>query len=84
MLANLDRSFERRGDLASLAWVTDLRLHLPNLSVADRTRLAERLAAVGRLDAAASVLEEAASAMSGPQVRTRLLGQASALRARLN
>jgi regulator of sirC expression with transglutaminase-like and TPR domain len=84
MLANLDRSFERRRDVASLAWVTDLRLHIPNPSVGDRSQLADRLAALGRLDAAASVLEQAADQASGPEVRTRLLGQASVLRARLN
>jgi regulator of sirC expression with transglutaminase-like and TPR domain len=87
MLANLDRSFERRRDRASLSWVSDLRMKIPNSSLGDRTHLATRLAALGRLDDAAAVLEEAAGVepgSSGPQVRDKLLAEASALRARLN
>ena len=84
MLANLDRSFERRGDQESLAWVSELRMHLPQAALGDRTHLAGRLAALGRLDAAAAVLEEAASAASGRELRERLFGEALALRARLN
>jgi regulator of sirC expression with transglutaminase-like and TPR domain len=84
MLANLDRSFERRGDYGSLAWVSDLRLHVPQTSLGDRTHLAGRLAALGRLDAAADVLEEAARAGPGSEVRDRLLAEGAALRARLN
>jgi regulator of sirC expression with transglutaminase-like and TPR domain len=84
MLANLDRSFERRGDYASLAWVSDLRMHVPQASLGDRTHLAGRLAALGRLDVAAGVLEEAACAASGTELRERLTAEALALRARLN
>jgi regulator of sirC expression with transglutaminase-like and TPR domain len=84
MLANLDRSFEVRQDRKSLAWVSELRMHIPNASPGDRTQLAGRLAALGRFDAAAAVLEEAALAVSAKQVRSRLLHDASALRARLN
>jgi regulator of sirC expression with transglutaminase-like and TPR domain len=84
ILANLDRSFERRGDQASLAWVSDLRMHVPQGSLGDRTHLAGRLAALGRLDAAAGVLEEAARAVSGTELRERLSAEALALRARLN
>jgi hypothetical protein len=84
MLANLDRSFERRGDRDSLAWVSELRIKIPLASIGDRTQLAERLAALGRLDAAAAVLEKLAGAATRPQERSRLLGKATALRARLN
>jgi regulator of sirC expression with transglutaminase-like and TPR domain len=84
MLANLDRSFERRGDKKSLAWVSELRMHIPQASLGDRTHLAGRLAALGRLDAAAGVLEEAAGAASDRKLRERLGAEALALRARLN
>jgi regulator of sirC expression with transglutaminase-like and TPR domain len=84
MLANLDRSFERRGDRKSLAWVSEFRIHIPQASLGDRTHLASRLAALGRLDAAAAVLEEAAGAASGRELRQRLLAEALSFRARLN
>jgi regulator of sirC expression with transglutaminase-like and TPR domain len=84
MLANLDRSFEHRGDFASLAWVSDLRTKIPKTALADRTQLAGRLAALGRFDAAADVLESTAIDASGSQARGQLLADASGLRARLN
>jgi hypothetical protein len=84
MLANLDRSFERRGDHVSLTWVSELRIKIPIASIGDRMHLAGRLAALGRLDAAAAILEKAAGTTTGPQERNRLLVRASALRARLN
>jgi regulator of sirC expression with transglutaminase-like and TPR domain len=84
MLANLDRSFEMRQDRQSLAWVSDLRMHIPAASLADRMQLAGRLAALGRFDAAASILEEAASAANGREMQGRLVNDATGLRARLN
>lgn len=83
MLANLDRSFERRRDRASLVWVCDLRLELPQAALGDRLQLAMRLGALGRFHVAASVLEEAATALP-EQTRDRLLREALSLRARLN
>lgn len=84
MLANLDRSFDQRGDRASLTWVSELRARIPKAALADRTQLAGRLAALGRFDAGAAVLEEAAAAARIPRVQQRLLSDARTLRARLN
>jgi regulator of sirC expression with transglutaminase-like and TPR domain len=81
MLANLDRSFERRGDRAALRWVTELRLAIPQAPIGDRAQLAARLAGMGRFDAAADTLERAAGAV--PEA-DRLRVQALGLRARLN
>jgi len=84
MLANLDGSFERRGDVASLKWVSDLRRTVPAAPPGDRRQLAARLAGLGRLDFAAEVLEQLAQAATSPQLRDRLLAEALTLRARLN
>ena len=84
MLANLDGSFGRRRDQSSLAWVSDLRLRIPKASLADRAQLAARLAALGRLDAAATVLEDAAGRTRAVDARQRLLSEAASLWARLN
>jgi len=84
MLANLDRSFERRGDTDSLKWVSDLRVAIPQAAIGDRRQLAARLAALGRLDAAAAVLEGAAGTATGRELRNQLLREATTLRARLN
>jgi regulator of sirC expression with transglutaminase-like and TPR domain len=83
MLANLDRSFERRRDRASLAWVCDLRLELPQAALGDRLQLAMRLGALGRFHVAATVLEETAT-VQPEETRDRLLREALSLRARLN
>lgn len=84
MLANLDRSFDQRDDRQGLMWVSELRARIPRAALADRTQLAGRLAALGRFDAGAAVLEEAASAARIPRVQERLLADARTLRARLN
>ena len=84
MLANLDHSFERRGDTRALAWVATLRLGLPDLPAGDRLQLANRLGSLGRFAAAADVLEELASDPSAGDVATRLRSDAASLRARLN
>jgi regulator of sirC expression with transglutaminase-like and TPR domain len=92
MLANLDRSFHRRGDMVALTWVSELRVSIPTAAIGDRRQLAGRLAALGRLDAAALVLEQTAAALleqtaddpTGSAIREQLLGEATTLRARLN
>lgn len=84
MLANLDRVFEMKQDRRALSWVCTLRLALPATAMGDRTQLAARLAGLGRLDTAASVLEQVAGEVGSERVRTRLLEQAEAFRARLN
>ncbi len=85
MLANLDRSFERRADYPSLAWVTDLRLDIPGLPLGDRVQLAGRLGLLGRFGAAANVLDAAAAHPSvDDQLRARLRAEATAMRARTN
>src|SRR5439155_10429895 len=40
LLANLDRSFERRSDTKALSWVGALRLRIPDLPAGDRLQLA--------------------------------------------
>lgn len=84
MLANLDRSFDRRGDRGSLIWVSDLRRRIPDAPLADRAQLAGRLASLGRFDSGAAVLEEAATQTTAERVRDRLLADARTMRARLN
>jgi regulator of sirC expression with transglutaminase-like and TPR domain len=84
MLANLDRSFARRGDRTALAWVSQMRMAIPNCPVGDRSQLAARLASLGRFDAAAAVLELAAAEAPGSEMRSRLAQEASTIRARLN
>ncbi len=76
MLANLANSYRRAGDGPSLAWVLELRLHLPGATVRDRRELAVLLGSAGRYDEAATVLEATGA------VRDR--ASAARLRARLN
>lgn len=84
MLANLDRSFERRDDRAGMARITELRRLLPGTPPGDRAQLAGRLAALGRFDAAADLLEQVAASVGTETGTERLLAQALELRARLN
>ncbi len=84
MLANLDRSFERRADYGSLLWVSRMRLSIPDLPSGDRVHLAARLGTLGRFDDAANVLEELAEAQPAEEVGARLRSEAVSLRARLN
>jgi regulator of sirC expression with transglutaminase-like and TPR domain len=81
MLLNLDHSFERRDDRASLAWVAELRRRLPGAAAGDRMQLATRLATLGRFDSAADVLDELD--VEG-EAGERLTAEALSLRARLN
>ena len=84
MLANLDRSFERRADTRSLDWVCTLRLQIPDLPGGDRLQLASRLGRVGRFDDAAGVLEDLAGDQPAADISSRLQSEATGLRARLN
>jgi regulator of sirC expression with transglutaminase-like and TPR domain len=84
MLANLDRSFERRADYRSLLWVSRMRLSIPDLPSGDRVHLSARLGTLGRFDDAANVLDELAEAQTAPEVAARLRSEAVSLRARLN
>ena len=84
LLANLDASFERRGDQVALRWVSELRAEVPGTPAGDRTQLATRLVSLGRFDLAASTLESLATSLPDGRVRDRLTGEAVALRARLN
>jgi len=84
MLANLDRSFERRADQRSLRWVSNLRLQIPDLPLGDRVQLAGRLGGLGQFEAAAALLEQLAELPAAAEVAPRLRQEAASLRARLN
>jgi hypothetical protein len=84
MLANLDRSFERRTDYRSLLWVTRLRAAIPDLPVGDLVQLARRLGSLGRFDDAARILEELADRETAAELTGRLRNEALTLRARMN
>jgi regulator of sirC expression with transglutaminase-like and TPR domain len=84
MLANLDRSFERRNDTRSLLWVCTLRAGIPGLTVTDRHHIAARLGSLGRFDTAADVLETLACEQSAGDIRARLEAEAASWRAQLN
>lgn len=84
MLANLDRSFERRADRRSLQWVSGLRQAIPELSLGDRVQLAGRLSYLGRFDAAAAVLDQLAAAQTDSGLAERLRAEAITLLARCN
>jgi len=84
MLANLDRSFERRSDHRSLLWVTRLRLRVPDLPLGDRLQLAGRLGSLGCFDEAADVLSDLADAELEPDLTNMLRSEAVSIRARLN
>ncbi len=84
MLANLDRSYEKRRDRRSLGWVSELRLRLPGAPLGDRVQLSSRLGGLGRFDAAADVLDKAVRAVAPGPARDRLVQEAVTLRARLN
>jgi regulator of sirC expression with transglutaminase-like and TPR domain len=66
MLANLDLSFQRRRDKAGVGWVTRLRFTLPGVTLAAQMALADGLARVGDIDAAAALLAELAERPETP------------------
>jgi regulator of sirC expression with transglutaminase-like and TPR domain len=84
MLANLDRSFERRADTPALSWVCTLRLGIPDLPAGDRVQLAGRLGSLARFHEAAQLLESLAAEQDAGDLRSRLQSDAASLRARLN
>lgn len=83
MLANLRQIHLSRKDSASLEWVLRLRAMLPTATLEEKAERAGVLAAMGRFDRAADVLEdlvpEAEESRAGA-----LSGKAKQLRARLN
>ncbi|HUZ10805.1 MAG TPA: transglutaminase-like domain-containing protein [Acidimicrobiales bacterium] len=85
MLTNLDRSFGRREDRRSLAWVTRLRIAIPGCPVRDRLELARRAASLGWHDQAADLLQEVAGRPGlGAETAERLRRRSLTLRASLN
>ena len=85
MLINLDRSYQRRGDLASLTWVTRLRIALRDRPTAEQLDVAGRAAALGWVDQAAEVLDRVADQPDlAPELMTRLRRRSHSMRAALN
>ena len=85
MLANLDRAYRRRRDANGLAWVTRLRVTVPDQPTAVLVEAADTLGELGRYDEAASVLDEVVGRPDVPgSTATSLQAQAASWRARLN
>ena len=82
MLTNLKSVFVRRGDLAALRWVVELRLAVPGTPIIEHRDRALVMGALGRFDAAADELESLAEII--PDSADDLLAEAIAFRARLN
>ncbi len=82
MLTNLKSVFVRRGDLAALRWVVELRLAVPGTPIVEHRDRALVMGALGRFDAAADELESLAEII--PDSADDLLAEATAFRARLN
>ncbi len=85
MLTNLDRSYQRRGDLASLTWVTRLRIALRDRPAVEQLDVAGRAAALGWIDQAAEVLDRVAGQPDlSPELVRRLRRRSLSMRASLN
>jgi regulator of sirC expression with transglutaminase-like and TPR domain len=85
MLANLASGHRTRQELGSLRRISELAAVLPSRRPAERYQVAEDLAAGGRLDLAAGLLDDAASDLRlAPDDAARLRARATGLRARLN
>jgi regulator of sirC expression with transglutaminase-like and TPR domain len=85
MLANLDRSFRRRQDVAGLTWATRLRVAIPGQPVSMLVEAAGTLTELGRYDEAAALLEQVAQrAELPPEAASRVRARAVGARARLN
>jgi regulator of sirC expression with transglutaminase-like and TPR domain len=85
MLANLDRSFRRRRDLTGLAWVTSLRVAIPDQPVAVLVDAAGTLGELGRYDVAAAILDDVAGRPGLPEATAAALAaRATGWRSRLN
>jgi regulator of sirC expression with transglutaminase-like and TPR domain len=83
ILANLRQVHLSRRDSSSLEWVLWLRAMLPTATIEERAERAGVLAALGRFDEAADVLD-ALAPHAGDDRERQLLGKARQLRARLN
>ena len=82
VLANLQNIF-LPADLRSAAWVLELRLSIPGLSVAERLMLARALGSLGRFGSAAAQLDRVAAELPEEDAAT-LAAEAKGLRARSN
>ena len=82
MLLNLQGIF-LPSDLRSAAWVLELRLTIPGLTVADRLGLARALGSLGRFGAAANELDRVAADLPADEAAT-VTAEATGLRARAN
>jgi regulator of sirC expression with transglutaminase-like and TPR domain len=82
MLLNLQGIF-LPSDLRSAAWVLELRLTIPGLSVADRLGLARALGSLGRFAEAANELDRVAAELPADEAAT-VAAEALGLRARAN
>ncbi|MEA2704071.1 MAG: hypothetical protein QOD63_2016 [Actinomycetota bacterium] len=82
MLTNLKSVFVRRGDLAGLRWVVELRLAIPGTPMVEHRDRALVMGALGRFDDAADELESLAEII--PDSAPELLAEAVAFRSRLN
>ena len=82
MLVNLQNLF-LPADLGSAAWVLELRLTIPGLTVADRLGLARALGSLGRFGSAAAELDRVAAELPAEDA-TAVAAEARALRARAN
>jgi regulator of sirC expression with transglutaminase-like and TPR domain len=83
ILANLRQVHLSRRDSNALEWVLRLRGLLPAATIEERAERAGVLAALGRFDEAADVLDALAPDAGDDRAR-QLLGKAKQLRARLN
>jgi regulator of sirC expression with transglutaminase-like and TPR domain len=82
MLLNLQGIF-LPSDLRSAAWVLELRLTIPGLTVADRLGLARALGSLGRFASAAAELDRVAAELPAEEAAT-VSAEAKGLRARAN
>ncbi|MCU1351347.1 MAG: hypothetical protein JWM05_556 [Acidimicrobiales bacterium] len=83
LLANLKQIYATRADRHRLVRVLELRCAMPAVPTAEWASLADAMAAAGRFDEAAVVLEDTAAALASP-AGDRLRSSARSLRARLN
>lgn len=83
MLLNLRQRYLQVQDARALTWVLRLRTSIPGVPRAELGQLASALAALGRYDEAADVLDELTPDVK-PDQQDLLRGKAAALRAKLN
>jgi regulator of sirC expression with transglutaminase-like and TPR domain len=83
VLANLERSYVRRGERSALRWSLVLRSLVPAGSLAERAAVGERLGAIGAFGEAAELFERLA-VHGEPAVAEQFQRRARLLRARSN